>query len=70
MTPKYCERVRYGARTYTRSTATSRSGAPSDEALTNRVRAHGAIVHGFTPVWYSRERVAAITEACTTNVAR
>jgi predicted N-formylglutamate amidohydrolase len=24
------------------------------------VRAHGASVHGFTPVWYSRERIARI----------
>jgi predicted small metal-binding protein len=39
--------------------------ASSNEALSDRVRAHGARVHGFTPVWYSRERIAAITEACT-----
>jgi predicted small metal-binding protein len=34
--------------------------ASSNEALTDRVRAHGASVHGFTPVWYSRERIARI----------
>jgi predicted small metal-binding protein len=40
--------------------------ASSNEALTDRVRAHGASVHGFTPVWYSRERItriAAIADA-------
>jgi predicted small metal-binding protein len=37
--------------------------ASSNEALTDRVRAHGASVHGFTPVWYSRERIARIAEA-------
>jgi predicted small metal-binding protein len=37
--------------------------ASSNEALTERVCAHGATVHGFTPVWYSRDRIAAITEA-------
>jgi hypothetical protein len=34
--------------------------ASSYEALTDRVRAHGAIAHGFTPVWYSRERISRI----------
>lgn len=34
--------------------------ASSTEALTDSVRAHGASVHGFTPVWYSRERIARI----------
>jgi predicted small metal-binding protein len=34
--------------------------ATSNEALTDRVRAHGASVHGFTPAWYNRERIAAI----------
>jgi predicted small metal-binding protein len=43
--------------------------ASSNEALTDRVRAHGSSVHGFTPVWYSRERLAAITEACTIPVS-
>ena len=42
--------------------------ASTDEALTDRVRAHGASVHGFTPVWYSRERIAAITNASTIAV--
>ena len=34
--------------------------ASSNGALTDRVRAHGASVHGFTPAWYSRERMAGI----------
>jgi hypothetical protein len=29
------------------------------------VREHGASVHGFTPVWYSPGRVAAIAGAVT-----
>jgi hypothetical protein len=37
--------------------------ASSNEALTDRVRAHGASVHGFTPVWYSGERIARIADA-------
>ena len=37
--------------------------ATSNEALTDRVRAHGASVHGFTPVWYSGERIARIADA-------
>ena len=44
--------------------------ASSYEALTDHVRAHGSSVHGFTPVWYSRERLAAITEACTIPVSQ
>ena len=44
--------------------------ASSDQALIDRVRAHGASVHGYTPVWYSRERIAAITEASNTHVLR
>jgi predicted N-formylglutamate amidohydrolase len=47
--------------------------ASSNRALTDRVRAHGASVHGFTPVWYSRERmaeIAAITEASPMPVPR
>jgi hypothetical protein len=44
--------------------------ASSDEALTDRVRAHGASVHGFTPAWYSRERIAAIAQAGTMTVPR
>ena len=27
------------------------------------MRAHGATVHGFTPVWYSQERLAAMARA-------
>lgn len=44
--------------------------ASSVKELTDHVRAHGAGVHGFTPVWYSRERIAAIAEACTTTIPR
>ena len=42
--------------------------ASSNEVLTERVCAHGASVHGFTPVWYSLARLAAITEASTLTV--
>jgi hypothetical protein len=35
------------------------------EQLIDSARAHGASAHGFTPVWYSRERVAAMTGAIT-----
>ena len=38
--------------------------APSREAATSRMRAHGAIVHGFTPVWYHPARIATIERAC------
>ena len=38
--------------------------ATSREELTNRVRAHGAIVHGFTPTWYHAARIATIARAC------
>ena len=34
--------------------------ASSNAALTDCVRAHGASVHGFTPAWYSQERMAGI----------
>jgi predicted N-formylglutamate amidohydrolase len=34
--------------------------ASSNGALADCVRAHGASVHGFTPAWYSRERIARI----------
>ncbi len=47
--------------------------ASSNEALTDCVRAHGASVHGFTPAWYSRERmagIAVITEASPMFVSR
>lgn len=44
--------------------------ASSDEALTDCVRAHGASAHGFTPAWYSRERIATIAQACTMLVSR
>jgi hypothetical protein len=38
--------------------------AMSREELTSRMRAHGAIAHGFTPGWYHPARVAAIERAC------
>ena len=42
--------------------------ASSSEALTDRVRAHGARVHGFTPAWYSQERIAGITATADARV--
>jgi hypothetical protein len=42
--------------------------APTSKALTDCVCAHGASAHGFTPTWYSRDRLAAISEACTTRI--
>jgi predicted small metal-binding protein len=36
----------------------------SREELTNRMCAHGANVHGFTPAWYHPARVARIERAC------
>lgn len=39
--------------------------ATSREALVHLACAHGASVHGFTPVWYSRERVDAMYAAVT-----
>ena len=42
-------------------------GASSEE-LTDRARAHGALVHGFTPAWYSSARLGAIARACTRSV--
>jgi predicted small metal-binding protein len=44
--------------------------ASSSEPLTDRIRDHGARVHGFTPVWYSRERIAVIAEACASAIRR
>ena len=44
--------------------------ASGNEALTDRIRAHGARAHGFTPVWYSQERIAVITEACAIPIPR
>jgi predicted small metal-binding protein len=38
--------------------------ATSREELTKRVRAHGALVHGFTPNWYDPARIATIAQAC------
>ena len=44
--------------------------ASGNEALTDRIRAHGARAHGFTPAWYSQERIAVITEACASPILR
>ena len=44
--------------------------ASSNDALSDRVRAHGSSAHGFTPAWYSRERIARITEASTMPIPR
>ena len=41
--------------------------ASTRHVLSDRVRAHGAIVHGFTPVWYTRDRMDSISEAYTTR---
>jgi len=38
--------------------------AMSREEVTSRMRAHGAIVHGFTPSWYQPARIATIERAC------
>ena len=38
--------------------------AKSREELTDRMCAHGAIVHGFTPNWYHAARIATIARAC------
>jgi len=38
--------------------------ATSRERLTERMCAHGAIVHGFTPSWYHAARIARIGQAC------
>jgi predicted small metal-binding protein len=38
--------------------------AMSREELTNRMCAHGALVHGFTPSWYHPARIATIAQAC------
>jgi predicted small metal-binding protein len=40
----------------------------TNESVTDRVCAHGAMVHGFTPVWYSPARIAAIAAACTRSI--
>lgn len=40
----------------------------SNQSVTDRVCAHGAIAHGFTPVWYSPARIAAISEACARSI--
>jgi hypothetical protein len=38
--------------------------AVTREELAIRMRAHGAIVHGFTPNWYHPARIATIERAC------
>lgn len=40
------------------------------QELVARVSAHGANAHGFTPVWYSPGRVAAMAAAATASRAR
>jgi predicted small metal-binding protein len=42
--------------------------ASNGGTLTDRVRAHGASAHGFTPVWYTRERIIAISGACAKRI--
>jgi predicted small metal-binding protein len=37
--------------------------AVTREELTSRIRAHGAMVHGFTSTWYDPARIATITKA-------
>jgi predicted small metal-binding protein len=38
--------------------------ASSSEELTDRMCAHGAMAHGFTPNWYHPVRIAIIAQAC------
>jgi hypothetical protein len=40
--------------------------APSAHGLVALACEHGGLVHGFTPVWYSSERLASIAAAVTT----
>jgi hypothetical protein len=42
-----------------------RGSSPDD--LTARACDHGASAHGFTPVWYTRHRIAAIAAAATAS---
>ena len=37
--------------------------ASSSKELTDRMRAHGALAHGFTPNWYHPARVETIAKA-------
>ncbi|MGZ6575674.1 MAG: hypothetical protein ACXVHJ_32245 [Solirubrobacteraceae bacterium] len=41
--------------------------ARSAHDLVALARDHGGLVHGFTPVWYSSERIAGIAAAITTR---
>jgi hypothetical protein len=41
--------------------------ARSAHDLVALTRDHGGLVHGFTPVWYSSERLASIAAAITTR---
>ena len=43
--------------------------ARSAHYLVALARDHGGLVHGFTPVWYSSERLASIAAAITTRLA-
>jgi hypothetical protein len=38
---------------------------PRQEDLVARAHAHGGTAHGYTPVWYSAERLAAMAQAVT-----
>jgi hypothetical protein len=38
--------------------------AMTRKELANRMCAHGAIVHGFTPTWYHPARIATMERAC------
>jgi hypothetical protein len=38
-------------------------GSSDVEDLVSQTRAHGANAHGFTPAWYSPQRIAAIAAA-------
>jgi predicted small metal-binding protein len=38
--------------------------ASDSNELTDRICAHGAMVHGFTPAWYHPARIATIAQAC------
>ena len=68
MTPWCREPARCCAQTSTRCNAKVALRASSNEALTDSVRAHGASVHGFTPVWYSRERIARIAASADVSI--
>lgn len=45
-----------------------RLSAPDPLELCRLAREHGGLAHGFTPAWYSAERIAAIAAAVTPPV--